>query len=191
MTVTAHDVRHVTFGRPSLGRRGYAEDDVDPFLESVAASIEEQEEQITALQKKIEILLATQQPEPPTAPIPVVREEPEVPVGVEVAEILRLATETADRYKREAEEQAERSKETAAQAAQKILAEARKKAEAMIVEARTTGDEVLAEYEKHASDLEVMMRGLRDNLVPYFQKNLEDLDRLVPADAPAGSHAQE
>src|SRR5712671_2565473 len=39
MPVTAADVRNVAFSKPSIGRRGYHEDEVDAFLDVVGAEL--------------------------------------------------------------------------------------------------------------------------------------------------------
>ncbi|BDD83799.1 hypothetical protein TPB0596_35620 [Tsukamurella pulmonis] len=37
--LTPEDVRHVAFAKPSIGRRGYNEDQVDSFLDDVEATL--------------------------------------------------------------------------------------------------------------------------------------------------------
>ncbi|WP_276002048.1 DivIVA domain-containing protein [Mycobacterium interjectum] len=38
--LTADQVRHVAFAKPPIGKRGYNEDEVDQFLETVAAQLQ-------------------------------------------------------------------------------------------------------------------------------------------------------
>ena len=38
--LTAYEVRETMFGNPPMGKRGYNEDDVDAFVEQVAARLE-------------------------------------------------------------------------------------------------------------------------------------------------------
>jgi DivIVA domain-containing protein len=37
--LTAEDVRSTTFNKPPIGKRGYNEDEVDEFLDTLAATI--------------------------------------------------------------------------------------------------------------------------------------------------------
>ena len=39
MPVTAADVRNIVFNKPSIGKRGYHEDEVDAFLDVVGAEL--------------------------------------------------------------------------------------------------------------------------------------------------------
>lgn len=39
--LSVHDIRTVSFSKPALGRRGYAEDEVDAFIDRVAGTVEE------------------------------------------------------------------------------------------------------------------------------------------------------
>ncbi len=200
MTITPRDIRTVTFGKPALGRRGYSEEDVDPFLEEVANELEMRLEHIDDLKRDLHHAqdLLTQQTEPSTQPIPVASEPPRVDTSphampaADVTEILALATETARRYQQEAQAKAAGVEEKAQQAALRILTEARNDAAELIEQAQAQGREALAAYEQRADAVQAMLDGLRDNLRPYFEQNLTDLDRLIPADdeAPGGAHAK-
>ncbi len=200
MTITPRDIRTVTFGKPALGRRGYSEEDVDPFLEEVANELETRLEQLDEVTRQLQTARAEleQCPEPSTQPIPVASEPPRVDTSphampaADVTEILALATETARRYQQEAQAKAAGVEEQAQQAALRILAEARGEAEHIRLEAQREGRETLTAYEQRADAVQAMLDGLRDNLRPYFEQNLTDLNRLIPADdeAPGGAHAK-
>lgn len=194
MTITPRDIRTVTFGRPSVVRRGYSETDVDPFLEQVADELEGRLEQIDELTRQLQVVRAQLDVEPPTNPIPV----PTNPGGstTEVTEILQMAAETAARYKAEAEQRAEQTQQQAQEAAQRILANAREGAADIYREAEEQGRQTLDAYQQRADNLQVLMQGLRDKLRPYFEQNIADLDMIVDGDdetdddAPPGAHAQ-
>lgn len=47
--LTAQDVRNVSFNKPSFGRRGYDEEQVDAFLDAVAQTITALTDEITSL----------------------------------------------------------------------------------------------------------------------------------------------
>lgn len=202
MTITPRDIRQVTFGKPALGRRGYSEDDVDPFLEQVADELEERLIEIDTLKRNLETAETRLEnlipAEPETNPLPVLapQDRPATnPTGetAQVTEILQMAAETAARYKAEAEARAERTQQQAQEAAQRVLAGAREQASGIVREAEEQGRQTLALFQSRADNLELLMQGLRDKLRPYFEQNLNDLDLLVPADdddAPAGAHAK-
>ncbi len=203
MTITPRDIRTVTFGKPALGRRGYSEEDVDPFLEEVAAELQSKLDKLNDVTHQLEVARAAldslpARPEPSTQPIPVASEPPRVDTSpqampaADVTEILALATETARRYQQEAQAKAAGVEEKAQQAALRILTEARNDAAELIEQAQTQGREALAAYEQRADAVQAMLDGLRDNLRPYFEQNLTDLDRLIPADdeASGGAHAK-
>ena len=47
--LTPSDIRNVAFRKPSLGRRGYDEQEVDEFLDAVESTISALTEELTAL----------------------------------------------------------------------------------------------------------------------------------------------
>jgi len=197
MTVTPRDIRTVTFGKPALGRRGYSEDDVDPFLEQVAVELEARLEEIDRLRDSVESLnhdveMWRLNAEPTTEPITRLETDPGSETA-HVTEILVMAAETADRYKREAQQKAERQEQQARDAAQRILTQARDEGTRIIEGAREQGRTALAEYEQQAENVQVMLNGLRDRLRPYFEQNIRDLDMLIPShdEVPTGAHAHQ
>ena len=65
MALTPEEVRSITFRRPPLGRRGYAEEDVDAFLDEVYKTLTDLYAQISQLSTGTMSLMPPSQPQVP------------------------------------------------------------------------------------------------------------------------------
>lgn len=157
MRLTPADVHNVAFKKPSLGKRGYDEDEVDVFLDLVeqelARLIDENNdlrERVTELESKLE---------------KVSKEEGSgEAASAQAAKIIGLAQEMADRLTTDARKEAdstltearEKSKTTLTEARDKSAAmvkDAREKAEMIVSSAREKGEKELAEAKERAEAL--------------------------------------
>src|SRR6478609_4593234 len=170
MPVTAADVRNVTFSKPSIGKRGYHEDEVDAFLDVVAAELARLLTENKDLRNRVAELEQRQRAapvdtaanlrplQPPViTPIPLPRTEQTSPGGdhhVPAAKVLGLAQEIADRLTREAKAEADAMLSNARAASEQLLCQARAKADGMVAEARTRVETMLTDARSKADTLE-------------------------------------
>jgi DivIVA domain-containing protein len=176
MPVTAADVRNVTFSKPSIGKRGYHEDEVDAFLDVVGAELARLSTENNDLRNRVAQLEQRQRAapvgtggnlrsmQPPglvITPIPSPRTEQTSPGGdhhVPAAKVLGLAQEIADRLTREAKTEADAMLSNARAASEKLLCEATAKADGMVAEARTRAETMLTDARSKADILERQSR---------------------------------
>src|SRR5439155_9075718 len=174
MDLSPQSLREVTF-REKL--RGYATDDVDDFVEQVAAGLEILQERLH--QTMARALRAEQR-------------AAEVGEGDEaMRRTLVLAQRTADLAIQEAREQAARIVEEAEQQGRAIRAEAGERAHVVIEDATreawarvrrldSARDQLLADV----GDLERYLADERDRLLGVFEMAIRRVDEVVPAPAP-------
>ncbi len=170
MPVTAADVRNVAFSKPSIGKRGYHEDEVDAFLDVVGAELARLSTENNDLRNRVAQLEQRQRAapvdgggtfrplQPPViTPIPLPRTEQTSPGGdhhVPAAKVLGLAQEIADRLTREAKTEADGMLSKARAASEQLLSEATAKADGMVAEARTRAETMLTDARSKADTLE-------------------------------------
>src|SRR5512141_185510 len=135
MPLTPADVHNVAFKKPSIGKRGYDEDEVDAFLDVVEAELSRLIEENSQLTGRLSEFEAGGTPAPKVEAAPVV----ETPAAAapaatgnghtQAARLLLLAQETADRLTEEARAESD-----------KLLADAKSHSEALVGDATTRAE---------------------------------------------------
>lgn len=166
MPLSPADVHNVAFKKPSLGKRGYDEDEVDAFLDVVEAElsrlIEENAELISRLAEfdggsPAALPVATDATTPPAtaAAVTAAPPTPAAPAApatsgnghVQAARLLALAQETADRLTEEARTESE-----------KMVAEATSHSEALVSDASTRAEAAERESRLRAEALDTQAK---------------------------------
>jgi DivIVA domain-containing protein len=176
MPLMPADVANVAFGQPPLGTRGYDEDEVDAFLDLVAAELARLIQENTDLRNRVEPLSEQHlvalvdtggngRPLEPlglvVAPVPPPLRDQASPGGdhtVHAARVLGLAQEMADRLTAEAKAEADAMVRHARTKAEQLLCEAKAKADGMVNEARTRSGTMLNDARAKAEALERQSR---------------------------------
>ncbi len=206
MPLTPADVHNVAFKKPSIGKRGYDEDEVDAFLDVVEAELSrliEENADLTARLTEFEaggspapkVVAApvAQAPAPapaPAAPAPVSSEA----VATQAARLLGLAQETADRLTDEAKAESDKLLADAKNQSDALVSDAttraeaaerdsRIKAEALDAQAKARYDETIGKLadekvglEKKIEDLRKYEREYRGRLKSWISDQLSQLD---------------
>ncbi len=174
MPVTAADVRNVAFSKPSIGKRGYHEDEVDAFLDVVGAELARLITENNNLRDRVDQLEQRQRaapdntgptlrpppPGPAIMPIPPPRTEQTSPGDhhVQAAKVLGLAHEITDRLTREAKTEADAMRSNAHTTSEQLLCQARAKADGMVNEPRTRAETLLTDARTRAETLDRQFR---------------------------------
>ena len=173
MPLTPADVANVAFNKPSIGRRGYNEDEVDAFLDLLETELARLIEENNDLRHQVEDLEQQQRAAPvPTGP-DVVPVEPPGPVmapvllpsmvqqalpggdhNVHSARVLGLAQLMADQLTGEAEAEADTMVGEARAKAEQLLSEARAMADGLVNEARARAETMLGDARSRAEAME-------------------------------------
>jgi DivIVA domain-containing protein len=184
MPLTPADVHNVAFKKPSIGKRGYDEDEVDAFLDVVEAELSRLIEENSQLTGRLSEFEAGGSPAPrveAAAPAPAVTEAPAVAAPApaasgngytQAARLLLLAQETADRLTEEARAESDKLLADAKSHSEALVGDAttraeaaerdsRVKAEALDAEAKARYDEVLVKLSTDRVDLEKKIQDLR------------------------------
>ncbi len=193
MPLTPADVHNVAFKKPSIGKRGYDEDEVDAFLDVVEAELARLIEENAELKGKAEQGGGGQ-----TVPLTKAASA-ETPMSTgeahsAAARLLGLAQETADRLTGEAKAEADKALADARSQAEALLSDAtaraeaaerdsRTKAENLDREAKARYDETLGKLdnekvglEKKIDDLRGYEREYRGRLKSWISEQLAQLD---------------
>jgi DivIVA domain-containing protein len=202
MPLTPADVHNVAFKKPSIGKRGYDEDEVDAFLDVVEAELSRLIEENSDLKKQLEDAgsssASTQRPvlqkAEPLAATPAPAAASTDGGHVQAARLLGLAQETADKLTSEAKAESDKllaeakahsdalitDATTRAEAAER---DSRVKAEALDAEAKARYDQVLGTLaservglEKKIADLRTYEREYRGRLKSWISDQLAQLD---------------
>jgi DivIVA domain-containing protein len=201
MPLTPQEVASKVFG-PTRMRRGYDENEVDAFLDSVEAELTRlttENERLRAELKlagrpvpeaePVEAKPATVVEEPPAAPAAIVEpapvEKPPVetapavptpapsePVELQVTRMLVLAQQTADAAINEAQLDADRTRGAARVEAERVLTEARTRA----AEELGAMERSKASLETQVEQLQTFEREYRQRLRAYLAMQLSELD---------------
>lgn len=192
MPLTPADVHNVAFKKPSIGKRGYDEDEVDAFLDLVEAELSRLIEENNALTSGDGVAVGG-------VAAPVLEKAPAeaVPVGGghnQAARLLELAQETAEKLTEEARTESEKVLSDAKAQSEAMLGDAttraeateresRARAEALDAEAKARYDEVLGKLagervglEKKIADLRSYEREYRGRLKSWISEQLAQLD---------------
>jgi DivIVA domain-containing protein len=193
MPLTPADVHNVAFKKPSIGKRGYDEDEVDAFLDVVEAELSRLIEENNTLSAQLASgggSGTTAAPVPDKAAAPA----PTGDVPTQAARILALAQQTADQLTDEAKAESEKVLADAKAQSEALLGDAttraeatdresRAKAEALEAEAKAKYDEVLGKLagervglEKKIADLRSYEREYRGRLKAWISEQLAQLD---------------
>ncbi len=183
MPLTPADVHNVAFKKPSIGKRGYDEDEVDAFLDVVEAELSRLIEENTELTARLTEFEAGGSPAPrvvaaPVAPAPA----PPAPAPVaassdaahtQAARLLGLAQETADRLTQEAKAESD-----------KLLAEAKSQSDALVSDATTRAEAAERDSRIKAEALDAQAKARYDEVIGKLsdekvglEKKIEDLRR--------------
>ena len=198
MPLTPADVHNVAFKKPSIGKRGYDEDEVDAFLDVVEAELSRLIEENAELSSRVgqgvtAPVSAPQVDTTKTAPV----EAPAVSTAqahTQAARLLGLAQETADRLTDEAKTEAERLLAEAKSNSEALVGDAttraeaaerdsKVRAEALDAEAKARYDEVIGNLatervglEKKIADLRTYEKEYRGRLKSWISEQLSQLD---------------
>jgi DivIVA domain-containing protein len=158
MALTPADIHNVAFKKPSIGKRGYDEDEVDAFLDLLEAELTRLIEENNDLKAQVEDMQRSGPPGPRRPVPPPEQMPPPPPVQSridenQVVKVLAMAQETAEKYVADAKTEADRMVGEARAAADRMIGEARGKADAMMAEARTRSDAVGREARGKAAAL--------------------------------------
>jgi len=186
MPLTPADVHNVAFKKPSIGKRGYDEDEVDAFLDVVEAELSRLIEENNDLSSRLASYEAGGTPS--ARPAPAAEAAPQAapaaapaavaaaaaPAGdghVQAARLLGLAQETADRLTAEAKAESDRT-----------LADARSQSDALITDATTRADAAERDSRIRADALDKEAQAKYDEVIGKLadervtlEKKIEDL----------------
>ncbi len=183
MPLTPADVHNVAFKKPSIGKRGYDEDEVDAFLDVVEAELSRLIEENTELTARLTEFEAGGSPAPrvvaaPVAPAPAAPAPAPVAASSEAAHtqaarLLGLAQETADRLTQEAKAESD-----------KLLAEAKSQSDALVGDATTRAEAAERDSRIKAEALDAQAKARYDEVIGKLsdekvglEKKIEDLRR--------------
>ena len=185
MPLTPADVHNVAFKKPSIGKRGYDEDEVDAFLDVVEAELSRLIEENAELTARLTEFEAGGSPAPKVvaapvapAPAPTPTPAPAAPVAVsseavatQAARLLGLAQETADRLTDEAKAESD-----------KLLADARNQSDALVSDATTRAEAAERDSRIKAEALDAQAKARYDETIGKLadekvglEKKIEDL----------------
>jgi DivIVA domain-containing protein len=210
MPLTPADVHNVAFSKPPIGKRGYNEDEVDAFLDLVEAElarlIEENEdlrEQVSQLDQRLgnaqaDLEEARSRPaamgavSPPTQQIQ--RQEPPRAMGagldageggdhhVQVAKVLSMAQEMAERLTAEAKSEADAMLTDARTKSEQLLSEARAKSDGLVNDARARAETMLNDARTRAETLERQSRDKAATLVGDAERKQAEIIGTITRD---------
>ena len=185
MPLTPADVHNVAFKKPSIGKRGYDEDEVDAFLDVVEAELSRLIEENNDLSSRLASYEAGGKPSarpapaaeaapqaaPAAAPAVAPAAAPAVDGHVQAARLLGLAQETADRLTAEAKAESDRT-----------LADARSQSDALITDATTRAEAAERDSRIRADALDKEAQAKYDEVIGKLadervtlEKKIEDL----------------
>ena len=185
MPLTPADVHNVAFKKPSIGKRGYDEDEVDAFLDVVEAELSRLIEENAELTARLTEFEAGGSPAPKVvaaplaqAPAPAPAPAPAAPVAVsseavatQAARLLGLAQETADRLTDEAKAESD-----------KLLADAKNQSDALVSDATTRAEAAERDSRIKAEALDAQAKARYDETIGKLadekvglEKKIEDL----------------
>jgi DivIVA domain-containing protein len=206
MRLTPADVHNVAFKKPSIGKRGYDEDEVDAFLDLVEAELARLIEENNELTARVaggsngeapQVAAAVEQPvdaqpvegsqapvsvEKSTAPDPAAGAVDGGPAAhhMQAARLLGLAQETAERLTGDAAAEAEATRSAAKAESDRLLSEAQAEADKLLTDAHSRSEAMIGEATVKAEALDRDSRVRADALDrDAQQKYTQALDRLT------------
>jgi len=180
MPLTPADVHNVAFKKPSIGKRGYDEDEVDAFLDVVEAELARLIEENADLKGKADQVAGghTVPLTKPAAPA----EAASMATGeahTAAARLLGLAQETADRLTTEARAEAERVTGEASALAEKTVSEAKSQAEALLSDANARAEATERDSRTKAENLDREAKTRYDEAIGKLSNDRIGLEKKI------------
>lgn len=179
MPLTPADVHNVAFKKPSIGKRGYDEDEVDAFLDVVEAELARLIEENAELKSKAD---GGGQTVPLSTPAPESAAMSTGEAHSAAARLLGLAQETADKLTGEARAEADRVTLEATEQADRTVSEAKSQAEALLSDASARAEATERESQTKAENLDREAKTRYDEIIGKLatdrvglEKKIEDL----------------
>lgn len=179
MPLTPADVHNVAFKKPSIGKRGYDEDEVDAFLDVVEAELARLIEENAGLKGKAEQTVGGQTV--PLVKAPAVDAAP-MSAGeahTAAARLLGLAQETADKLTGEARAEAERVTTQAQAHAEQTVADAKSQAEALLSDATTRAEATERDSLTKAENLDREAKTRYDEAIGKLSNDRVGLEKKI------------
>lgn len=163
--ITPEDIKNVEFTQSGYGRKGYAEDEVDDFLDAVQEDLAYYIDELNRYAQNYE-----QAPQPEYyAPAPLHQPPAEAaPPTATASRILELAQNTADQLTNEAKIESDKVMRDARLRADELVRNAEKEARGMVLEAKAEADEL----QKKIQMLRMFEENYHERLVDYMENQL-------------------
>ena len=182
MPLTPADVHNVAFKKPSIGKRGYDEDEVDAFLDVVEAELARLIEENAELKGKADAVAGGHTVPLTKAPAPAEAAMSTGEAHTAAARLLGLAQETADKLTGEARAEADRVTLEATEQAERTVADAKSQAEALLSDASARAEATERESQAKAETLDREAKTRYDETIGKLttdrvglEKKIEDL----------------
>ena len=175
--LTSDDVRSQQFNQPSRGRKGYAEGEVDTFLDAVVAALDARDAEIADLKARLVL-------DQRTAPANLTGASPaEPPASEAAAGLLALAQRTAEEHVATAEHQAAELVTDAQREATGTKVQAQAQAQHVLEEAQTERRRLLGALHFEPAEISEAISVLRGtgerHLEAYVMGVLAEARRLA------------
>ena len=181
MPLTPADVHNVAFKKPSIGKRGYDEDEVDAFLDVVEAELSRLIEENSELSNRVSEFEAGSTPAPRLDKVAPAAEVP-APAGnghSAAARLLGLAQETADRLTAEARAESDKLVADAKSHSEAVVTDATTRAEAMVNEATNRADAAERESKRKTEALEAEAKAKYDEVIGRLASERVGLEKKI------------
>ncbi|WP_395727095.1 DivIVA domain-containing protein [Nakamurella sp.] len=178
MPLTPADVHNVAFKKPSIGKRGYDEDEVDAFLDVVEAEMARLIEENAELKAKTD-QVAGGHTVPLTKPAAEAAPMSAGDAHTAAARLLGLAQETADKLTTEARAEAERVTGEASAQAEKTVSEANSQAEALLADATARAEAAERDSRTKAENLDREAKTRYDEAIGKLSNDRVGLEKKI------------
>lgn len=176
MPLTPADVHNVAFKKPSIGKRGYDEDEVDAFLDVVEAELARLIEENAELKTKADQVGGQTTPlVKAAAPAPLSTGE----AHTAAARLLGLAQETADKLTSEARAEAGKVTSEAQAAADKAVADAKAQADALLSDATARAEAAERDSRTKAENLDREAKARYDETIGRLANDRVGLEKKI------------
>lgn len=179
MPLTPADVHNVAFKKPSIGKRGYDEDEVDAFLDVVEAELARLIEENAELKGQAE-----QGGGGKTVPLVKAAAPESAPLSAgeahtAAARLLGLAQETADKLTHEARTEADRVTGEASAQAEQTVSEAKSQAEALLSDASARAEATDRDSRTKAENLDLEAKTRYDETIGKLATDRVSLEKKI------------
>ncbi len=214
MRLTPADVHNVAFKKPSIGKRGYDEDEVDAFLDLVEAELARLIEENNELTQRVSSLQSelgsAHNGSAHATGAPVLEKQPDVepaaaqpgadaavaaqsPVAdaqpadhhMQAARLLGLAQSTADKLTADAAAEAEQVRTEAHQESEALLSNARNESDRMLGEAHTESERLVSDARNESERMVTEARAEAEKTLNDAKQHSEQLVNDATAKAEA------